>query len=298
MTGDDDAAHSEPSVAETGALGRAVVPSCWSRPRQRIVVDLGCGAGHVARRVRGRDGSRITSASTATGSRRQTPRHPAANVHAARLDRAFRLKLQFDLAVARSREHLPEHAGGRRRRVATRLALRCVPGRGAEPGRHDHVNEQWPNHWVERFATRGYERWTHPYPDVGPPKGPVLVPTERASFRAHRRRSRRTGGLADRASASGRRHARRSSTLSCSPASPPTAPDVARSPYDGARSCRCANSRTPSPRRARNARPATARGGAENENGPPEAARSEATFVVATRTVRTNACVSAAGTGP
>jgi len=76
----------------------------------------------------------------------------------ARLDKPLDLGRRFDLAVTLEvAEHLPEHHANQLVRNVVEHAP-CVLFSAAIPhqGGTDHLNEQWPDYWVERFAAHGY----------------------------------------------------------------------------------------------------------------------------------------------
>lgn len=146
------------ALDRTRSSAEAIVPLVVDRVAPHSVVDFGCGIGvwleAFARRgiadYVGVDGDWL-------------PRHallfPQDRFVAARLDRPLQLGRSFDLAVALEvAEHLPAQ------RAATFVEnlvahAPCVLFSAAIPhqGGTDHVNEQWPDYWVTRFAAHGYE---------------------------------------------------------------------------------------------------------------------------------------------
>ena len=141
----------------TRTSAETIVPLVIERVRPRSVVDLGCGTGvwleafarHGIEDYVGVDGDWVP---------RDELRIPAERFVPARLDRPLDLGRRFDLAVTLEvAEHLPEH----RADVFVRNVVQhapCVLFSAAIPhqGGTDHVNEQWPDYWAERFAAHGY----------------------------------------------------------------------------------------------------------------------------------------------
>lgn len=134
-----------------------IVPFLVEVLAPRSVVDVGCGMGAFLEPfidagvddVLGVDGDYVDRA------RLQIPpdRFRVVDLeHHLDLGRSFDLALCFEVA-----EHLPESAGGRLiallAAVAPAVAFSAaVPGQGG----NDHVNEQWPDYWIERFASHGF----------------------------------------------------------------------------------------------------------------------------------------------
>lgn len=90
------------------------------------------------------------------------------------LERRFDLALSLEVA-----EHLPAAAADHFVASLTRLASvilfsAAIPDQGGE----GHLNEQWPDYWVERFAAHGFgvADVLRSRPGAGPPgSGPVAV---------------------------------------------------------------------------------------------------------------------------
>lgn len=121
------------------------------------LVDVGCGIGtwaHVAAwlgvdEVIGIDGDYVDRTQLCISPDRFVPHDLSTSVP---LTRRFDLAISLEVA-----EHLPADRAGTFVRDLTRLApmvlfSAAVPGQG---GTH-HVNEQWQDHWVSRFAAEGY----------------------------------------------------------------------------------------------------------------------------------------------
>lgn len=147
----------------TWALERArrsaeeIVPLVLDQLQPQSVVDVGCGVGvwleafarHGVDDYVGVDGPWVPHDALLFPVDRFVP---------ARLDREVRLGRRFDLAVTLEvAEHLPEHnADGFVRTVVEHAP--CVLFSAAVPhqGGTNHLNEQWPDYWAERFAAHGY----------------------------------------------------------------------------------------------------------------------------------------------
>jgi SAM-dependent methyltransferase len=152
-----DSLFSAPRLRQTRAAAEVVVPLVLDLVRPRSVVDLGCGVGtwlaSFARRGiddhLGVDGEWVRT--------EQLEIDPDRFL-VARLDRPFSLDRTFDLAVSLEvAEHLPERAAEPFVESLTRLAP-CVLFSAAVPGQGgvEHVNEQWPTFWAERFEHHGF----------------------------------------------------------------------------------------------------------------------------------------------
>ena len=145
------------ALDRTRSSAEAIVPLVVERVAPRSVVDFGCGAGvwleafarHGVPDVAGVDGPWVP---------RDELHFPEERFVAARLDRPLELGRRFDLAVALEvAEHLPEQRANTFVRNIVEHA-RCVLFSAAVPyqGGTDHINEQWPDYWAERFGEHGY----------------------------------------------------------------------------------------------------------------------------------------------
>lgn len=149
--------------AEVEASARAVAPLILEMTRARSVVDVGCGQGtwlSVFRelgveRVQGMDGSYVDRAALripAECFRAVDLAHPPSGGAGAAAPGSFELAMSLEVA-----EHLPPETADAFVAFLTSLApvvvlSAAVPGQGGT----GHVNEQWPDYWVARFAARGF----------------------------------------------------------------------------------------------------------------------------------------------
>lgn len=142
-----------------GSLGSAkeIVPLVLELVDVRSVIDIGCGDGawlsvfrdHGVEDVWGVDGEWVDPRRMLIPEER-FPRHD--------LSRSFRMNRQFDLVLSLEvAEHLPSGCADTLVDSITRLGAvvvfsAAIPFQG---GTH-HVNEQWPDYWVQHFEKRGY----------------------------------------------------------------------------------------------------------------------------------------------
>jgi SAM-dependent methyltransferase len=137
---------------------RVVVPILLELISPTSVLDVGCGRGAWLRAfeergvkvLRGLDGTYVDSARLLVDPQCFTPM----DLSSQSCTIAGRYDVALCLEVA---EHLPAKFGDRLIEALTEAApvvvfSAAVPGQG---GIH-HVNEQWPNHWTQRFAKRGF----------------------------------------------------------------------------------------------------------------------------------------------
>ncbi len=136
---------------------RAIVPLVLDLVPAGSVVDVGCGQGSWLTvfqelgidDVVGIDGDYVD---------RDRLEISADRFRAYDLARPFRFDRTFDLAVSLEvAEHLPGEAANDFVESLTRLAP-VVLFSAAAPyqGGNNHVNEQWPAYWAERFGQRGF----------------------------------------------------------------------------------------------------------------------------------------------
>jgi len=149
----------------------AIVPLIMERLHPRSVVDVGCGTGtwlsvfrrHGVRDTLGIDREHVTGEILEIPAEEFLPhdlRFPLA------MDRRFHMVVSLEVA-----EHLPGECADTFVDSLTRLGpvvlfSAAVPYQGGT----DHVNEQWPDYWVELFGKKGFvvldpirkRIWQHP----------------------------------------------------------------------------------------------------------------------------------------
>lgn len=141
-----------------GALKSAqhVVPLVLSLTGARRVIDVGCGSGawlsvfaEHGVEVLGVEGPHLPAESLDIASERVL-RHD--------LTQPFALDERFDLAMSLEvAEHLPIEAAEDFVATLVRLSsLVLFSAAAPHQGGREHVNEQWPSWWAERFASHGY----------------------------------------------------------------------------------------------------------------------------------------------
>lgn len=129
-----------------------VAPLLWKYYQPKKVIDVGCGEGWWgdafeklgAEEVLGIDGDYVDE--------------PVIPFEAHDLEKPLQIKEKFDLAIALEvAEHLPQRSADNF--VADLCALAPVILFSAaipKQGGVQHINEQWPGYWVERFARHHY----------------------------------------------------------------------------------------------------------------------------------------------
>jgi SAM-dependent methyltransferase len=136
---------------------RVVVPLVLNLVPVRSAIDVGCGQGTWlsvfgdlgVTDVQGIDGNYVD---------RDKLEIPAERFLAHDLTCPLRFQRAFELAISLEvAEHLPENAADDFVASLVRLAP-IVLFSAAAPyqGGQNHVNEQWPGYWAERFAARNY----------------------------------------------------------------------------------------------------------------------------------------------
>lgn len=138
---------------------RAIAPLVIDLVKPRSVVDIGCGIGTWLRAFAdlgiedyiGLDGEYVNQSDLLI---------PADRFRAAELTKPPSLEQKFDLAVCLEvAEHLPQTVANRFVDYLT-TAAPVVLFSAALPGQRgtNHINEQWPSYWRQRFENRGYIR--------------------------------------------------------------------------------------------------------------------------------------------
>jgi SAM-dependent methyltransferase len=147
----------EEMQAESSSSARAIVPVVLSLVNPTSVVDVGCGRGWWLqafseaglRDIQGLDGDWVDEDALLI----ERSRFKKVDLEKPLpLDRTFELAVCLEVA-----EHLPPVFADTLVESLTRLApvvlfSAAVPLQGGE----HHVNEQWPQYWVEKFARLGY----------------------------------------------------------------------------------------------------------------------------------------------
>lgn len=143
-----------PAVRSAGRIAHSIL----NEFRVTRVIDVGCGTGALLEVLRDM-GCEVFGLEYADAALKYC--------HARRLDVAkfdlerniFNDNRTFDVAVSMEvAEHLPEMAADRYVDLLTRLSPIIVftaapPGQGGT----DHVNEQLPSYWINKFRQRGFE---------------------------------------------------------------------------------------------------------------------------------------------
>jgi SAM-dependent methyltransferase len=153
-----DEAYYRSLAAGSDPSAQVIVPWVNAHVRPASVVDVGCGAGSWLRAfmdagvedVLGLDGDWVPEAEL---------RIPRERFRTTDLRAPGEVARRFDLAISLEvAEHLP--AGAADELVATLVGLAPVAlFSAAVPGQSgvDHINEQWPAYWAQRFAQHGYD---------------------------------------------------------------------------------------------------------------------------------------------
>ena len=125
-------------------------------PKPKSVIDVGCGIGtwlkawqEIGATVQGIDGSYVDRSKLLID---------ASNFLEMDLSSPVKLSIKFDLAESLEvAEHLPENKADAFVAFLCSLSSMVLFG-AAMPyqGGTDHVNEQWPEYWAEKFFKNGY----------------------------------------------------------------------------------------------------------------------------------------------
>ena len=135
-----------------------IVPLVCRLVEPKSVVDIGCGTAtwlavfqeHGVENVFGVDGDYVNRAKLEI---------PLEKFYPFDLTKPLALNKEFDLAMSLEvAEHLPAEAADTFVNSLTSLSpiimfSAAIPAQGGV----DHINEQWQNYWVEKFASQNYE---------------------------------------------------------------------------------------------------------------------------------------------
>lgn len=142
----------------TRAAAKVILPIVLDPLTPQAVVDVGCGVGTWLSVCRERGVTHILGLE-----RPEVPAElfviPTEYVQRTRMSPPPALSTTFDLALCLEvAEHLPPNAADGLVTYLTQAApavlfSAAVPGQGGS----DHLNEQWPSYWVQRFNERGYD---------------------------------------------------------------------------------------------------------------------------------------------
>jgi len=136
---------------------KVIVPLVMDMINPKSVIDLGCGLGAFLRifqengveKILGLDGNYVKRENLLISPEKFLARDLKEKIH---LDEKFDLVVCLEVA-----EHLPEKCTEDFIESLTSLGpvvlfSAAVPHQGGE----NHINEQWPPYWIEKFAKRGY----------------------------------------------------------------------------------------------------------------------------------------------
>jgi SAM-dependent methyltransferase len=121
------------------------------------VLDIGCGIGTWLRvfqdlgthDVRGVDGDYVNQNALLIDSSRFTSHDLEQPLH---LGRCFDLVVSLEVGEHLHRRHAQTYVDSIVRHANRVLFSAAIPGQGGT----NHVNEQWPEYWIELFASRGF----------------------------------------------------------------------------------------------------------------------------------------------
>jgi len=144
--------------SRTRYAARRIIGHVMKLVKPARVVDLGCGVGtwldvckeFDVERILGLEGPWVDQSHLVIGKD---------EFLSAQLDKPLELNQEFDLAISLEvAEHIPGESANTFVSNLTKLAP-VVLFSAAVPlqGGRNHVNEQWPSYWREKFRERGYE---------------------------------------------------------------------------------------------------------------------------------------------
>ncbi|MBI3839200.1 MAG: class I SAM-dependent methyltransferase [Planctomycetia bacterium] len=136
---------------------REVIPVVWQFVQPKSVVDVGCGIGTWLSEFKNAGVADCLGIDGDYVDRKQLMVEPD-RFQARDLEKPLNLDRRFDLAVSLEvAEHLPAASADTFIESLTRLSSvvlfsAAIPHQGGT----NHINEQWPEYWQERFRRHGY----------------------------------------------------------------------------------------------------------------------------------------------
>ena len=144
-------------IRPSASSARVIVPLVLELVQPKSVIDVGCGTGewllvfeeHGVEDVWGVDGGWVSKEMLEIVEERFVPLDLEQPFH---MDRTFDLVVSLEVA-----EHLPEECANTFVDSLTRLGpvvlfSAAIPHQGGR----NHINEQWPEYWAERFHDKDY----------------------------------------------------------------------------------------------------------------------------------------------
>ncbi len=134
-----------------------LVPHFISLTNPKSVVDVGCGLGTFLKVFKEHGVTNVVGIEGLWLDKNKTLLEPAEMV-TANLEEPLRLEQRFDLAICLEvAEHLREDSSEEFVRSLTGLSDYIIFSAGIPyQGGQNHINEQWPSWWAERFEKEGY----------------------------------------------------------------------------------------------------------------------------------------------